>query len=104
MKRAAAKSDKGDIWARLCNIYLDNEEFKKAVDSCNKGLKKSDIKRRDTTYLAKGMAHFNLKQYAPARKAFTNAAKEDKRSENHANQWIKYLEKEIEREKSMEEI
>ena len=103
MAKAAAKSDKGDLWARLCNIYLDNDEFKKAVDSCAKGLKKGGVKRADTAYLVKGMAHFNLKQYKSARSAFNNAAK-DKRSKKYAEQWIKFMDRELARQKSLEQV
>lgn len=103
MAKAAAKSDKGDLWARLCNIYLDNDEFKKAIDSCKKGLKKGGVKRKDTAYLVMGMAHFNLKQYDSARKAFKEAEK-DKRSKGYASQWIKFMDKELERQKSLEQV
>jgi tetratricopeptide (TPR) repeat protein len=102
MAKAAAKSDKGDLWARLCNIYLDNDEFQNAIDSCNKGLKKGGVKREDTANLVMGMAYFNLKQYDSARKAFTQAAK-DKRSKGYADQWIKFMDKELERQKSLEQ-
>lgn len=103
MAKAAAKSDKGDMWARLCSIYLDNDEFKKAVDSCAKGIKKGGVKRIDTAYLVKGMAHYNLKQYKSARTAFNNAAK-DKRSKKYATQWIRFMDRELERQRSLEEV
>ena len=103
MARAAGKSDKGDLWARLCSIYLDNDEFKKAVNACDKGLKKGGVKRSDTAYLVKGMAHFNLKQYKSARSAFNKAAK-DKRSKQYAEQWIKFMDRELARQKSLERV
>ena len=31
MEKAAAKSDKGELYARLGNVYLDNDEYKKAI-------------------------------------------------------------------------
>ena len=102
MAKAAEKSDKGDLWARLCNIYLDNDEFKNAVKACDKGLKKGGVKRADTANLVKGMAHFNLKQYKSARSAFNKAMK-DKRSKKYAQQWIKFMDKELARQKSLEE-
>lgn len=103
MARAAAKSDKGDLWARLCSIYLDNDEFKKAIDSCSKGINKGGVKRVDTAYLIKGMAHYNLKQYKSARTAFNNAAK-DKRSKKYATQWISFMDRELARQRSLEEV
>lgn len=103
MAKAAAKSDKGNLWARLCSVYLDNDEFKKAVNACDKGLKKGGVKRVDTAYLVKGMAHYNLKQYISARSAFNKAAK-DKRSKKYAKQWIKFMERELARQKSLEQV
>ncbi len=102
MAAAAKKSDKGELWTRLCNVYLDGDKFKEAVESCENGLKKGGVKRPDTANLVLGMAHFNLKQYKSARKAFVIAAK-DKRSKKYANQWMKFMAKELQRQKSLEE-
>ena len=32
---------KGNLWARLCSVYLDNDQYKKAVEAFDKGLKKA---------------------------------------------------------------
>lgn len=102
MAEAARKSDKGELWTRLCNVYLDGDRYQEAVDSCENGLKKGGVKRPDTANLVLGMAHFNLKQYKSARKAFENAAK-DKRSAKYAKQWMNFMAKELERQKSLQE-
>ncbi|MEH6557866.1 MAG: hypothetical protein V7459_01650 [Oceanicoccus sp.] len=101
MAKAAAKSDTGDLWARLCNVYLDNDQFKKAIDACNKGLNKGGVKRVDQAHLVKGMAHYELKQYKSARSEFVKAGK-DKRTEKMAKQWSTFMAKELERQKSLE--
>lgn len=103
MAKAAAKSDKGELWARLGNIYLDNDDYKNAVKAVKSGLKKGGVKRPDTANLVLGMAYYNMKQYGSARKAFLSA-KKDKRSEKYASQWIKFMTKELERQKSLEEV
>lgn len=103
MEQAAAKSDKGDLWAQLCGVYLDNDQYKKAVESCAKGINKGSLKREDTAYLRKGMGHFYLEQYDEARKAFKQAAK-DKRSKKFADDWIKYMDSELERLRSLEQV
>jgi len=102
MAKAAAGSEKGELWYRLCSVYLDSDQFKKAVDSCSKGIKKGGLKRSDTVNLVLGMAHFNLQQYKSARSAFDKAAK-DKRSKKYATQWIKHMNNTIKRQKSLEE-
>ena len=103
MAKAASKSDKGELWARLGNIYLDNDEYKKAVEAIKAGIKKGGIKRKDTTYLVLGMAHYNLKQYDSARKAFKKA-EDDERSRKYARQWMRFMDKELERQRRLKEV
>ena len=100
MEQAAAKSDEGELYCRLGNIYLDEEQFRKAVDANKRGLAKGGVKRPDTCLLVKGMAHFNLGEYKSARSAFQQAAK-DKRSKKYAEQWIKYMDNEIARQEEL---
>lgn len=103
MEEAARKSDEGELYARLGNIYVDNEEFNKAIEAINAGFRKGGVKRPDTANLVLGMAYFNTKQYDKARKAF-NAAKKDKRSKTFAEQWIKYMDNELERQRSLQDV
>ena len=48
------------------------------------------------------MAYFNTKEYSKARDAFNSAARDD-RSEKYASQWIKYMDTELARQKSLAE-
>jgi Tfp pilus assembly protein PilF len=102
MEKAAAKSDTGELYARLGNVYLDGDQNEKAISAINKGLSRGGVKRPDNARLVLGMAYFNTKQYDKARDAFTAAAR-DERSEKYARQWIKYMESELERQKSLAE-
>ncbi len=102
MELAAAKSDSGELYARLGNVYLDGDQFKKSITAINKGLSRGGVRRPDTARLVLGMAYFNDKQYSNARKAFS-AARKDKRSEKYASQWIKYLNSEVDRQKKLKE-
>ena len=36
MEKAAAKSDEGELYVRLGNVYLDGDQFAKAADSVSK--------------------------------------------------------------------
>ena len=101
MEKAAAKSDEGELYVRLGNVYLDGDQFAKAADSVNKGLKKGGVKRPDQARLVLGMAYFNLGEYNKARKAFRDAGKDD-RSEKYAKQWIAYVSIEEERQRELE--
>jgi tetratricopeptide (TPR) repeat protein len=102
MEAAAASSDKGELYARLGNIYLDNDEFSKAITAINKGLSRGGVKRPDTARLVLGMAYFNLNQYDKAREAF-NAAASDERSAGYAKQWIGYMDSELARQQSLKD-
>jgi uncharacterized protein HemY len=102
MEIAAEKSDSGDLYARLGSIYLDAEQFDKAIAAINKGLQRGGVKRADTAQLVLGMAYFNEKEYEKARQAF-RAAGRDERSAQYARQWIRYMDSEIERQQKMAE-
>ena len=100
MEKAAELSDKGELYTRLGNVYLDSDQHQKAIGAVNKGLSKGGVKRPDSARLVLGMAHFNLGDYKSAKKAFRDAAK-DERSEKYARQWIRYIASEEERQKEM---
>jgi hypothetical protein len=48
------------------------------------------------------MAYFNTKQYDKAREAF-QAAGRDERSAKYADQWIKYLDSELDRQAKLQD-
>lgn len=101
MEKAAAKSDNGDLYARLGSIYLDADRNREAADAITKGLERGGVKRADQARLVLGMAQFNLQNYRAAREAF-RAAGRDERSEQYARQWIKYMDSEIKRQEELE--
>lgn len=101
LEQAADKSDDGEIYCRLGSVYLDKDDFQKAVTANRKGLSKGGLKRADQCQLVLGMALFNLNQYDSARKAFQQAAKDD-RSKKYASQWIQYMDNEIKRQEELE--
>ncbi len=102
MEEAAERSDSGELYARLGNIYLDGDQNQKAISAINKGLSRGGVKRPDNARLVLGMAYFNTKQYAKAREAF-QAAGRDKRSATYASQWIQYMDSELERQRKLAE-
>ena len=90
LEAAASKSEKGELYARLGNVYLDVDKNKDAVDALLKGLDKGGVKRPDQARLALGMAYFNLGDFSAARRAFREARK-DERAKSYADQWLKYI-------------
>ena len=102
MEAAAAKSDSGELYARLGNIYLDGDQFNKAISAINKGLNRGGVKRPDSARLVLGMAYYNTGKYEQAQEAF-EAAGRDERSKQYAEQWISYMNNELARQKSMQD-
>ena len=102
MEKAAARSSKGELYVRLGNVYLDNDQFKQSITAINKGLSRGGVKRPDTARLVLGMAYFNNEQYEKAREAFI-AAGRDERSVAYADQWIGYMDSELARQKSLQD-
>ena len=100
LEAAASTSEKGELYARLGNVYLDVDKNKEAVAALKKGLDKGGIKRPDQARLALGMAYFNLGEFNAARRAFRDARK-DKRARTYADQWLKYITSE---ERRLEEL
>ena len=100
LELAAEKSEKGELYARLGSVYLDVDKNKEAVAAISKGFKRGGVKRSDQARLALGMAYFNLGEFNSARKAFREAAK-DERAKTFAQQWLKYINSE---EKRINEI
>ena len=90
LEAAASKSEKGELYARLGNVYLDVDKNKEAVEALRKGLDRGGVKRPDQARLALGMAYFNLGDFNAARRAFREARK-DKRARSYADQWLKYI-------------
>lgn len=102
MAKAADLADDAEPWARLANIYLDNDQFAKAAEAARIALKRGQLKRPDDTRLVLGMALFNMHQLEAARREFQRAAKY-KRSEKTARNWIDYLDNELARLQSLKD-
>jgi hypothetical protein len=100
MAQAAKKSEKGDLYARLAGVYLDNDQNKEALDAASRAKKRGKVKRPDQLNIIVGMASVNLGKFESAIKAFKLAAK-DKRTKKSANQWISYAESELKRKKQL---
>ncbi len=100
MEKAAEKSEKGDLFARLAGVYLDTDRNKAALSAGQEALKRGGIKRIDQLHIVLGMANMNLENYEAAIKEFDLAAK-DKNSKRAAEQWREYAKSELERKKSL---
>lgn len=102
LENAASRAEKGEIYARLAGLYLDNEEYGKSISAANKALQKGSLKRRDNVLMLKGMAEFNADRLNSSLKSFAACAK-DKRSAKVCGQWRTYVQKDQRRRQQLAE-
>jgi tetratricopeptide (TPR) repeat protein len=100
LQRAAEMSNEGELYVRLGQAHINLENWSEAATAIQKGIQIGDLKRNDTANIMLGMALFNEKRLEQARRAFNRAAS-DNRSKRTANQWIAYVDSEIQRRELM---
>jgi tetratricopeptide (TPR) repeat protein len=100
LKAAAALATDGELDQRLANAYLNIGEYGDCVTSANTALRKGGLKNPDNAQISLGMCLYNLRRYADAKKAFRNAGKVP-RAQRTANQWIRVIDAEIERNRQI---
>jgi tetratricopeptide (TPR) repeat protein len=100
--RAAAKlSEEGELDLRLANSYLNIGEYGECVKSANAAVRKGGLKNPDNAQISLGMCLYNLRRYNDAKTAFRAAAKVP-RSQRTANQWIRVIDAELERNRQIQ--
>ena len=99
--KAAAKAEDGNIHIRLAQSYISLDMYEEAAEAVRAGLRKGKIDRPDQAYLMLGMAEFEQQKFEAAKQAFANASG-DERSKKAAEDWIKYVESEMNRKQQLE--
>jgi len=94
MARAAAASDKGELFKRLGQIQIENENWKAAAESLRKAQNKGGLKDPGETAFLLGVCHFNLRNWEPAEKALRQAMTHEK-SAKMAAEWLNIMQAEI---------
>jgi tetratricopeptide (TPR) repeat protein len=100
LKAAAALAEDGELDQRLANSYLNVGEYSDCVKSANASLRKGGLKNPDNVQITLGMCLYNLQRYDDARTAFRAAGKVP-RSQRTANQWIRVIDAEVERNRQI---
>ena len=100
LQAAAKLSGDGDLDLRLANSYLNIGEYGDCVSSANTAIRKGGLKNPDNAQITLGMCLYNLRRYSDAKTAFRNAAKVP-RSQRTADQWIKVIDAEVERNRQI---
>ncbi len=96
LQQAARLSTDGELDVRLANAYLNVGEYEECAKSARNGLRKGGLKNPDNAQISLGMCLYNTRDYNDAKDAFRAAARVQK-SARVANQWIRVIEAEQER-------
>ena len=90
MEQAASKSDSGDLYARLAQIYLGADEYQKSINASSKALKRK-LKKPASVHFNMAVSYFNLNKFDDALDSLKEARK-DKTLATQANTWIRLVE------------
>jgi tetratricopeptide (TPR) repeat protein len=93
LHKAAELSDDGDLYLRLGQVYVQREEWSKAVETLGQALGKGSLKDIGNAHLLIGIANYNQKKIGAARSSFAKARDSEKTKES-ANRWLKHIERE----------
>lgn len=90
--KASAFAKDGEMDLTRAYLYIDMENWPKAVSSITSALQKGGLSddKLGNGWLMLGMAQASLKKYPQARKAFNNAIQYQK-SRGNAQQWLNHL-------------
>jgi len=92
LQTASKMNSKGSLYQQLGQIYVEKEQWQKAVSALTKAINKGGLKNTGNAYLLLGMSHHELKHHKSANKAFSQAIKY-KRTQKSAQQWLNYIAK-----------
>ena len=100
LEAAAKLASDGELDQRLANAFLNIGKYGDCVTSANTAIRKGGLKNPDNIQISLGMCLYNLRRYADAKTAFRNAGKVP-RSQRTANQWIRVIDAEVERNRQI---
>ena len=92
--RAAAASEKGEIYKRLGQVQMETENWKAAIASFQKALKKGGLKEPGEVALLLGVAAMQDKQWKTAESALRQAQQHEKTTKM-ATEWLGALQAEL---------
>ncbi len=93
LKQAAKISDDGELDVRLANSYLNLSRYDECADAARSGLNRGGLKSTAGAYELLGMCLFEKSSFDESKKAFRQAAKDEKIAKRARN-WIKFIESE----------
>ena len=96
LQQAARLSPEGELNLRLGNAHLNLGQYGECVAAIKEGIRKGGIKSPDNAQISLGMCLYNQRKYRESTAAFREAGK-TRRSRKIANQWIRVINSDIQR-------
>lgn len=90
LQQAAPLGPSGKLYFRLGQLYVEREQWQKAVSSLRKALEKGRLDKPGQAWLLLGNCYFEVGQLDSARKAFNQALRFEY-SRKPARQWLNFL-------------
>lgn len=100
LTKAASLSDDGNLNLLLAQSYQNLAKWDDCVGAARDALDKGKLRREDQANMILGGCLFELKRYDQARNAFKSAST-DQRSRAGAENWLKYIDAEQDRERQL---
>jgi tetratricopeptide (TPR) repeat protein len=93
LNKAAELSTSGDLYVRLGQVYMQDEDWGQASTFFEEAVKKGELKDPGNAELLLGISYYNGDQPTQARAAFKRARTHEK-TKAEANRWITHLDTE----------
>jgi tetratricopeptide (TPR) repeat protein len=89
LRTGAEISEKGDLYARLGQLYLEREQWKDAAKALESAIEKGDLHDEATTHLLLAISLYHQKKYQSSIKHLKTARKSETEAvSNSASQWL----------------
>jgi tetratricopeptide (TPR) repeat protein len=92
LTRAARLAEDGNTYVRLCQVYMQREQWEDASDAIASAFEKGDLDNPAYAHLLVGITAFQRQNLEGARVAFARAL-EDGRTREMAQTWIQFVER-----------
>jgi hypothetical protein len=103
LEQAARLSGAGEIWMRLAQVQLDQEQWAEARESLAAALRKGGLKNPGQAQLLLGVASASEERWQEARAAFAAAQRHDA-TRQVATQWLASVDSELEMRAEEEKV
>ncbi|MBI2383615.1 MAG: hypothetical protein HYV18_06065 [Gammaproteobacteria bacterium] len=90
LKKAAAASEKGELYKRLAHLYVEEENWKAAIEALDNAKAKGGIENKGEFAMLTGVTAMQLNDYARAEAAFRDALGHEK-TRKAAGDWLNHL-------------